>query len=137
MRENADGMTKQEWAEVEKRIMGGHFVELRIEGRVITLHLVRIKMRLVVAVYVDGEMRGKWLSCSVDCPERKFLRVLQRNLFSKKTRATLKMVEKKTPDLLSVDPSEKITVYHPWFTSVEQLRRQYARTFPLIELVRA
>lgn len=55
-------LTKDQWEQIEAQlssIMGR--VELICDGYKISAVIERIKMTLVVAVYVDGYIRGEWV----------------------------------------------------------------------------
>ena len=47
-------MTEQQWQDVERSVMDFFPTRLLVDGYELTLHLGRDKMRLAIAVYVNG-----------------------------------------------------------------------------------
>ena len=62
-------MTKQEWIDAEKKIDFWNWIELDCDGYKINFHESRIKSKIVISLYVNGEIKGEWFN--KDCEERK------------------------------------------------------------------
>ena len=67
-------MKRETWDALEKQLnWPGAQAHLRVDDYDITLLVARLDMRMVICVYVNGWMKGKWLM--TDCEERRrFLR---------------------------------------------------------------
>lgn len=134
-------MTREEWKKVEQLVDAGRSVLLGIEGRIITLRMERIKMKLVVIVYVDGELKGAWCASKSEHEESRFMYRMQRCVYSAKQRKIYAEAVRKLGKralkggLADIDPNAKRTDLLPWFPSVTKVRTQYEKTFKTIELV--
>jgi len=79
-------ITKEQWTQIEAEA-GLQFgrVKLLCDGHTISTEVQRDKMKLVVAVYVDGYIKGEWMS--QDCEiRRKFYCEVKRFAWNKKMR---------------------------------------------------
>ncbi len=138
-------MKREDWKKVEDMVNAGRSALLRIEDRIITLRLERDKMKLVVAVYVDGAIKGGWCVSENEHEESRFMYRAQRYVYNGKTRKMLADAEKKLGRIkLQIlaerrlpDRNAKRTYLLPWFPSVAKVRTQYEKTFESIELVDA
>lgn len=75
-------MTKEEWAALGKEL-GSVFgrAELLIDGYTVNFEVQQLKMRLLIAVYVGGWMRGDWLLKKTEEATR-FCRPVQISLYT-------------------------------------------------------
>lgn len=115
-------MTKEQWQAVEQRIMGYPYMttKIRADGHVLSLSMERDKMRLVVAVYVDGKIDLKWIM--EDCEIRqKFFQQRKRSLLTQKDRARLKREKKSIWEEIAAQAT--YYSYSPYWTSFTALRR--------------
>ncbi|MEP7041878.1 MAG: hypothetical protein ABI843_02380 [Dokdonella sp.] len=64
-------MTKEDWKQIEHSLSYSYgAADLVVDGREVALRVVRGKgLRYVIAVYVDGWMKGEWFTH--DCEERR------------------------------------------------------------------
>ncbi|GAB7082314.1 hypothetical protein [Megalodesulfovibrio paquesii] len=128
-------MTPDDWNYVERTlsIPYGH-VTLRCDGYLVGLRVEPVKkMQCGICVYVDGWMRGEWMSKECDVSTR-FLRRSERSLYSKKEQAEWRKLSKALGKPASFD--KKMVFYLPCWNSVTSLRRHYIKHNTSIELVR-
>lgn len=136
-------MTREDWQIVEDKLFRYPLasISLLVDGRTVRLHNVRDKQRIVIAVYIDGWIKGEWLNPDKECPERAYMRAQPKYVFGKKYRDNLEKLEKKlgkkrAKELgVASDRNAKRISYWPWFPSVRALKSQYEKTFKSIELV--
>lgn len=64
-------------------------VELDCDGFKIWLSLQRYKMRLVVAIYINGCFKGAWLGLNSEHPETKYLPLKRRAIYTEKQKAEI------------------------------------------------
>ena len=84
-------MTKEEWESVEHKLLyPGEGVHLKVDGYDVTLRVLIDKMKMVIAVYVDGRIKAEWLV--KDCDIRR--RFYQRSKHSLLTAAEKKKLAK-------------------------------------------
>ena len=87
-------------------------VILHCDGHDVTLRLVRMKMKLVVDIYVDQMFKGIWLTEPDKHPEAKFLPTKKVKIYSQKSKAEIIKVlgkreaKKSFPDLDKVIESK-------------------------------
>lgn len=123
-------MTTDEWKETEKRLNAFQTVELLIDGYTVTLILCRENMKLYIAVYINGKMKGKWIT--EDCEERRrFMCKSKRSLigrYDKKKGLSRREYEKL---------KEKYTYYSyaPYFASFKTLKNQFTKNNKNIQLL--
>lgn len=129
-------LTKEEWAQVEERLTRQFTpVALMCDGYHLALQLKRVGMRLVIAPYVNGVMKGEWLTAeSEEC--RRFFRPVKKPVWKAESRARMKKMSKRHLKQLGVNPDETITVYYPWWTSVKALESHLQKHNESIELLK-
>jgi hypothetical protein len=88
-------MSPQEWEEAEQRCTLFSSAKLLCDGYVINLKEERLGYRVVVAIYVNGEIRGEWLCDSVDSVEKKFYPRKKKYIHSEAIRGDHKKLSKK------------------------------------------
>lgn len=136
-------MKREDWKKVEDLVNSGRSALLRIEGRIITLRLERLKMQLVVGVYVDGSIKGTWCTSESEHDESRFMCRKQCYVYTAKFRKMWAEAERKLSGLklrvlkreMPTDINAKRTCLVPWFPSLTKVRTQYEKTFASIELV--
>lgn len=135
-------MKREDWKKAEDLVNAGRSALLRIEDRIITLRLERIKMKLVVGVYVDGALKGAWCVSESEHDESRFMYRMQRYVYSARTRKIYAEAVRKLGKRAikrgraDIDPNAKRTDLVPWFPSVAKVRTQYEKSFKAIELVK-
>lgn len=60
--ETMSTLTKQEWAELKTKIDSFETAYLNCDGYAVLARIRKIKMRLIVTVYVNNEIKGEWFS---------------------------------------------------------------------------
>lgn len=128
-------MTPQDWKEIEKRLQYLYsLVKLKCDGYEVTLTLARIsQMKNAIVVYINGEIRGKWLA--EDCEERRrFFRPVTKSIVSPKQKAGWKKLSKKTRQEL--EARTRYTCYYSYWTSFSALKRHLIKNNNTIELLK-
>lgn len=64
-------------------------VKLNCDGYEITLRLMRHKMKLIIAIYINGEVKGMWSSKPEEYPESKFLAVRKKSVYTPSEKAKI------------------------------------------------
>lgn len=130
-------MTKEEWAMVEKAL-GGLYgsAKLRVDGKEVQFQRELVsKNRLGIVTYVDGQWKGAWISAENEHPEQKYLRTIERFVYTEKTRKSWKKLSKRKQKEWGLDPDKKGRYFSPVWPSVTAIRRHYQKTFTSIECV--
>jgi len=130
-------LTTQDWKEVkENPKLFYSNVRLKCDGYEVTLVLGRIaQFENAILVYVNGEMRGKWLT--EDCQERRrFMQPVKKSLYSQKQKAAMKKMSKKFRTKYDIDPDKAYTYYRPHWKSFNSLKRHLIKHNESIELVK-
>ncbi|MGN0592858.1 MAG: hypothetical protein ACI4JQ_06405 [Ruminococcus sp.] len=125
-------MTKEEWESVERKLCyPGAYVHLKVDGYSITLMVLRYKMKMVIAVYTDGYIKGEWLM--EDCDIRR--RFYQRSKHSMLTAAEKKKLARRSKSYQK-EILERATYYSfsPHWTSFRSLKRHFIKNNESIEL---
>lgn len=117
------------WNDLEKAITQYNMEKLLIDGFEVSIILSNIsKTELAYAVYVNGEIKGKWYrSDNPSIEAQKFGWKTTKRLFSKKDCKKLNI-----PD----DEDNKIHFYHPYFKSFRTLKRSFKRNNESIKWLR-
>ena len=90
-------------------------------------------MKLVIAFYVNGSCKGKWMQ--EDCEERRrFFRPVKKSAWNAKSRLAMQKMSKRMLKRMNVDPAETFTVHYPWWTSFKALRSHLVKHNTSIEL---
>ena len=92
-------MKREDWKKVEGLVNSGRSALLRIDDRIITLRLERIKMKLIVGVYVDGSIKGAWCTSESEHDESRFMYRMQRYVYTAKFRKMWAEAERKLSGL--------------------------------------
>jgi hypothetical protein len=129
-------MTNEEWAALELKLSHSWgSAKLRVDGFDLAAQVKQDKMRLVIAVYVNGVMKGVWLTQKTEEATR-FCRPCTFALWSpsakKKLTAGLSKssIKKYFPDL-----DKKGTYYLPYWLSFSAFRRHLQKFNKSIEMM--
>lgn len=125
-------MTKEDWESVERKLRyPGAGVHLKVDGYKVTLRVMTIKMKMVIAVYVDEFIKGEWLAKDCDI-RRKFY---QRSKHSLLTAADKKKLTKERKSVQKA-VKEQTTYYSftPYWNSLRSLKRHFIKNNESIEL---
>lgn len=125
-------MTKEEWESVERKLCyPGDGVHLKIDGYNVTLRVMIYKMKMVIAIYVNGYIKCEWLI--KDCDIRR--RFYQRSKHSLLTAAEKKKLARKSKSVQK-EVQEWATYYSfsPYWTSFRSLKRHLIKNNTSIEL---
>ena len=133
-------LTKGQWAEIEKQLSSRFgSVKLLIDGYPVSLVIEHSKMRLYIAVYVNGQITVK--KCIEDSEERRrFYQPKTSFAHTAKFRAAMNKIGKSrvTKDLISkeerADFNRTITTYQPYWTTFKPLKRHLEANNDSIEL---
>jgi len=117
-------MNKEDWESVARHLTWpGAQARLQCDQFMVTLQVQRDKMRMYIAVYVDGWMKGEWMT--TDCEERRrFLRPITHRP-KPHTKHQLKLLGKKWCDDQRVKYTR--TYYTPFWPSAKALRRHFEK----------
>ncbi|WP_041720240.1 hypothetical protein [Alkaliphilus metalliredigens] len=128
-------MKSEEWKKVEVKLESFYTsVKLDCDGYEVTLKLERMgQFKNVIAVYVNGSIKGKWYL--EDCEERRrFFKPTTRSMFSQKDKKeAYKKLSKKL--LKEMEERFKYTTYQPYWTSFKSLKSHLIKNNNVIELI--
>lgn len=135
-------ISKEQWAEIEAQlsnIMGR--VDLVCDGYRVNAIVEYSKMKMYVAVYVNGEIKGEWTNGKGEIPQ-KFCQVKKRYLYSAAKRAEAKKAA--TRRGMGADlrkwytgvAESSITSWMPWWTNSKAFCRHIRKTCTSIEIVK-
>lgn len=130
-------MTKEEWAALGKEL-GSVFgrAELLIDGYTVNFEVQQHKMRLVIAVFVNGWMKGEWLTKKTEECTR-FCRPVPVSLYSPKMKKSIAAkFSKRAIKTHFPDFDKKGTYYLPDWRSVTSMKRHLIANNTLISVVR-
>ena len=127
-------MTKEQWEQAEKSL-SLHYgrVEMKIDGYDVTIVVEPLKaLKNVLVVYMNGELKGKWLS--EDCEERRrFFQKHTKNLLSRKEQKRLAREKKAVREAVGKTTYEW---YSPYWTSFRSLKSHLIKSNKSIELIK-
>lgn len=132
-------MTKEEWAEAESRMstpLGS--VDMKIDGYDVSLRVVRAgNLKYCIAVYVNGYIKGEWVTKDCD---------IRRRFFCKHTKSLLSAKEKKQLARERKAVREEVLRlyngrleyywYEPYFSSFKTLKSHFTKNNTSIEIIR-
>lgn len=128
-------LTKEQWADIEKKLSGVFgMVDLLVDGHTITLSIQRLKMQLVIVVYVDGEIKGSWFTEEGNELVRRFYCPHQHYFLPAKIRARYKKMAKKWPDIYA-EHGRTYTTHSIYWKSFPRLKAHLIKNNENIELV--
>lgn len=134
--------TKDQWAAIEKELSGSYGrVELRCDGyQVVATVALIAPLRMGIAVYVNGWIKGKWFKGEAE-EARKFHRPVKRYLYSAKKRDEAKKLAKRryqtaeTRKIYNDIATASFTTWTPYWTNAKAFARQLRKTCTEIEIV--
>lgn len=135
-------ISKEQWAEIETQLTGimGR-VELLCDGYKVNACIERSGMKLVIAVYVNGEIKGSWCDGKGEIPQ-KFCQVKKRYLYPASKRAVAaKAAKRRGMDADSRKwytsiAERNIKTWMPWWTNSKAFCRHIRKTCTSIEIVK-
>lgn len=97
-------MTKEDWESVERKLCyPGAGVHLKVDGYAVTLRVMTIKMKMVIAVYVDGYIKAEWIMKDCDirrrfyqCRKHSLLTAAGKKKLAKERKSVQKAVKEQT-----------------------------------------
>lgn len=125
-------MTKEEWESIEcKLCFPGEGVHLKVDGYDITLRVLMDKMKLVIAVYVNGSIKAEWIMEDGDIRRRFY----QRRKHSLLTAADKKKLAKECKSVQKA-VKERAAYYSftPYWASFRSLKRHLVKNNESIEI---
>lgn len=125
-------MTKEDWESVERKLCyPGAGVHLKVDGYKVTLRVMTIKMKMVIAVYVDGYIKGEWLAKDCDI-RRKFYQKRKHSLLTAAGKKKLAKERKSVQKAVK----EQTTYYSftPYWNSIRSLKRHFIKNNESIEI---
>lgn len=125
-------MTKEEWESTERKLCyPGDGVHLKVDGYSVTLRILRHKMKMVIAVYVDGYIKAEWFM--EDCDIRR--RFYQRRKGSLLTAADKKKLAKERKSVQkAVQERAAYYSFTPYWVSFRSLKRHLVKNNESIEI---
>lgn len=114
-------MTNEQWETAEQELQLPYgIVKLQADGYVLSMQTQRHKMKLYIAVYVDGKIKGEWLM--KDCEiRRKFFQKSKHSLLTRKEQEKLKRERKAVRE--AVLAHSVYYSYSPYWSSFRSLKR--------------
>lgn len=131
-------MTATDWEKVENKLsypFGG--VKLRIDGHVIDVMVEKEgpkSLKYVLAVYVDGYIKGEWLTNDCDI-RRKFYYKSTRSLITAKMRNSPELKKLKKAQKEELEKKYQYETFYPYFTSFKTLKAHLTKNNDSIELI--
>lgn len=114
-------MTDSDWQYVRANVGLFRTVTLMCDGYKVQISEARSGNKIIITVYVNGFMRGKWLNgdCEIG---RKFMRPSVRFAYSARFRKDMQDIMGKREYKKKSDVYEKkITVYYPFWNNINSL----------------
>ncbi len=129
-------LTKDEWAQVEERLIRHYTpVGLMCDGYHLTLKIMRYGMKLLIVPYINGILKGEWLTAESE-ERRRFFRPVKKSVWSAKALSRMKKMNKRQLKECGIDPGESITAYYPYWTSFKALKSHLQKNNESIELLK-
>jgi hypothetical protein len=130
------GMTRDDWSAIEESLSHAYgSAKVRVDGFEVSFQVLQDKMRLVIAVYVNGWMKGEWLINKTEEATR-FCRPCVFALWSPSSKKKLTSGLRKS-DIKQIFPDldKKGTYYLSHWLSFGALKRHLIKNNKSIELV--
>lgn len=112
-------LSKQQIEAAAQELNTGNHLRLNCDGYDITLRIERLKMRLVIGIYVNNKLKGEWLTQPENHVESKFFRSSFKSFYSGAEKVRLikiwgkREVKRAIPNL-----DAKLEFKVPYFTTV-------------------
>jgi len=128
-------LTKEQWAAIERKLTSVFgSVELLIDGYKISLQIHQHRMRLSIAVYINGMMNFDKMSEGTE-EQRRFLCPRKKYVYSAKYRKSVKRMRKSLRETMGYDANRVWIHYWPWWTSFCLLKAHLIKNNESIELI--
>lgn len=115
-------MSEKDWKRAEEALNLFTPVYLDCDGYQLAIHEIRDGNKIVIMWFVNGVMEYKWLQ--EDCEERRrFARLSQSYLYSKKERDRMKKHGKKLLKEMGWNPDKKFSIHLPDWLSFRSFKR--------------
>lgn len=128
----APKLSKEQWAWAEENCTLFSSVKMNVDGKyLLSLTEQRTKNKIVIALYVNGQVKGAWFLCKPDeepAPELKYFPVKEEYMYKRSTREGLRLMGRK-------DYDAKFKCSEMCFTSFAQARRHLENVCESIELI--
>lgn len=135
-------ISKQQWAEIETKLSGMFgSVELLCDGYKVHAVIKTIGMKLVIGVYVNGFIEGKWMLGESDIP-KKFHQEKKRFLSKQKMRewyiknSKSRLWSKEERAKYAADAKATMSFWYSYWTSSKAFCRHIRKTCTSIEIVK-
>lgn len=126
-------MTAEEWKKVDRALASvwSPCVNLKIDGYKVSLSLTqKSRFQNVIAVFINDEIRGKWLT--EDCEERRrFCCCKKRSVVNEKYFKECKIRSKKAKQ--EFRDKFSYNVYTPYWTNLEKMKKHFIANNESIE----
>jgi hypothetical protein len=110
-------------------------VQLLCDGYEITLRMERYKMKLVIGIYVNGSVKGVWVTKPEEHQESKFLASHQKSYYSAKEKAERIKVFGKREANKRYDLDKKLEYKLPYFSTAQAALTHLIKVSDSIELI--
>lgn len=120
---------------IEKLNSPRNTVHLTCDGYKITLTIERIKMKLVVAIFINNTIQAAWFTHPQEHPESKFLLTRYKSYFSAKRKAEIIKAFGKREANKRYDLDKKFEYKLPYFNTAKSAIDHLIKVSDSIELV--
>ncbi len=130
-------MTAEDWKKVERNLSPYTSVKFRIDGYIVDVAVTNEKphsLKYVLAVYVNGSIKGEWLINDCDI-RRRFYCKQTKSLLTAKDKSAPMFKRMKKADRENIIKKYQYDTYSPFFTSFRSLKNHFIRNNNLIELI--
>ena len=110
-------------------------VQMLCDGYEITLRMERYKMKLVIGIYVNGSVKGVWVTKPEKHQESKFLASHQKSYYSAKEKAERIKVFGKREANKRYDLDKKFEYKLPYFSTAQAALTHLIKVSDSIELI--
>lgn len=120
-------MTEEDWKKAEEQCSLFTTCILEIDGFRVSISEERYKNKILILVYVDGYIKGKWLgTLNEEIQEQKFYNHKSRYLHRRKWQ---EFMRKNKSMFNGKNPKERVVYVESSFPSFLSLKRQYKKRF--------
>jgi len=110
-------------------------IRLKCDDYEITLKLERFQMKLIIAIYVNGVIKGIWSTKPGEHPESKFLRTCSRSCYSAKQKALIIKEVGKRQAIKHFDINKKFEYKLPYFNTAQSALNHLVKVSNSVELL--
>lgn len=128
-------MTEQDWKAVESKLLHPYgYAKLMVDGYRIDLQLQpETAFKNVIAVYINGEIQGKWLTS--DCEERRRFFQKTKHTLLRKTKDFYKLSKKRQKALEAMAEQHVFCTYTCFWGSFKKLKAHLIKNNNSIEIL--